>query len=122
MNEIIIYETLEGYSGFKEELENLARKSLHSKDARIQLNQIILLLNLLQQNGTNLPIKIAKHIQDDIWELRPGHNRILYFHFRDGKYIILHMFRKKTNKTPKREIEKAIKERNDFFQRNGGES
>ena len=118
MYEIIFYEDKNGYSELYENLQKLANQSLTNKDARIQLKQITLYIELLKLQGTSLSINIAKHIKDDVWELRPGHNRILYFYFKDNKFILLHMFRKKTQKTPKSEIDKAIKELNDYKERN----
>jgi phage-related protein len=53
----------------------------------------------------------------DVWELRPGNNRIFYFCSCDNTFILLHSFRKKTQKTPRREIEKALRERNDYLKR-----
>ena len=47
-------------------------------------------------------------------------NRILYFYFENNSFILLHMFKKKTNKTPKSEINKAINESNDYKKRNRG--
>ncbi len=44
----------------------------------------------------------------------------MYFYFENDTYVLLHMFRKKTQKTPKSEIDRAIKECNDFKERNGG--
>ncbi len=75
---------------------------------------------LLKHDGTRLPEKITKYLQGDIWELRPGSNRVMYFYFKNDTYVLLHMFKKKTQKTPKSEIEKAIKECNDYKERNGG--
>ncbi len=58
-----------------------------------------------------------KHLRKEIYELRPGDNRVLFF-FCDGeKYILLHAFRKTTNQTPPQEIEKAIKEMKDYLKR-----
>ena len=39
-----------------------------------------------------------KYIEDGIWELRPGNNRVLYFFFKDKTFILLHQFRKKNSK------------------------
>ena len=64
-------------------------------------------IELLAKNGSTLSEDIMKHIEDEIWELRPGKNRVLYFFYRKNKYILLHHFIKKTQKTPRREIEKA---------------
>ena len=43
--------------------------------------------------------------------------RIQYKH-----YVLLHSFRKKTDKTPRREIERAKSERDDYLSRKGGHS
>lgn len=64
---------------------------------------------LFKKNGIKMPSNITKHIDDDIWELRPGKNRVLYFYFHDNLFVLLHMFKKTTRKTPKKEIEKAKK-------------
>lgn len=58
-----------------------------------------------------------KHITEDIWELRPGHNRIFYFCCVGNNYILLHHFRKKSQKTSQLEIEKAKAERKDYLSR-----
>ena len=75
------------------------------------------IIQLLEDNGTILPENVAKHIEENIWELRPGNNRIFYFYYADNTFILLHSFRKKTQKTPRREIEKAKTERNDYISR-----
>lgn len=55
--------------------------------------------------------------ESEIWELRPGTNRIFYFCTTKDSIILLHSFRKKTRKTPSREIEKAKTERDDYLSR-----
>lgn len=79
MYKIEFYENQHGESEVWDCLEALRVKSKSSKDARIQYNQIIFYIDLLAKNGTNLPINITKHLEEDIWELRPGNNRIFYF-------------------------------------------
>lgn len=116
---IIFYEKSNGKSDIWDLLESLRKKSGSSKDARIQYNQIVLCIELLQNNGTNLPETISKHIVEDIWELRPGNNRIFYFFCDTDGFILLHSFRKKSKKTPHREIEKAKSERNNYLLRKG---
>lgn len=116
---IIFFEKENGESEIWNFLENLRVKAAESKDARIQYNQILLYIQLLQNNGTMLPNNIIKHIDEDIWELRPGNNRILYFYCDSEGFVLLHSFRKKTQKTPQREIDKAKSERNDYLSRKG---
>lgn len=61
---------------------------------------------------------MTKHIDGEIWELRPLKHRFLYAYYKDGKYIVLHHFIKKTKRTPKREIEQAKKKLIDYLGRN----
>ena len=113
---IIFYEK-NGQSQIWDYLEQLRLKSLKNKDARIQYNQMILSIELLAQSGTYLPESITKHISGDIWELRPGNNRVFYFCYDNNNFVLLHYFRKKTKKTPLREIKKAQSERDDYISR-----
>ena len=92
---------------------------LSNKDARIQHKQIIQYIQLLEDHGTRLGEKITKHLDEDIWELRPGDNRVLFFYHKDDTFVLLHQFRKKTQKTPPREIAKAKHERDDWISRKG---
>ena len=117
MYNVIFYENSKGESELWDYLENLREKSLNEKNARIQYKQILFYIELLQKNGTRLGDNITKHLDDGIWELRPGSNRVLYFFFQDKTFVLLHSFQKKTQRTPKREIYKAKYERADFIKR-----
>lgn len=98
-------------------LETLRTKAKTNKDARMQYKQICLYIQLLQDNGTRLPENVTKYIEDGIWELRPGNNRVFYFYYKDNTFVLLHQFRKRTQKTPRREIERAKAERDDYLSR-----
>lgn len=54
---------------------------------------------------------LARHIDGKIWELREESDtniyRILYFAAVGRRFVLLHAFQKKTQKTPRREIEIA---------------
>ena len=117
MYTVEFYETRDGQCPVWEFLENLRIKSASNKDARIQHKQASLYIELLQQNGTRLNDNITKHLEDGIWELRPGNNRVFYFFYENNTFVLLHQFRKKSQKTPKREIEKATSERIDYLSR-----
>ena len=119
MYNIIFYSTADGTSELRDFLINLRKKSLSNKDARIQHKQIAQYIQLLEDHGTYLGENITKHIEEDIWELRPGNNRVLFFYHKDDTYVLLHLFRKRTQKTPRSEIEKAKRERNDWLTREG---
>ena len=113
MYTVEFYETQDGECQVWDFLEGLRIKAASNKDARIQHKQASLYIELLQQNGTHMNENITKHLEDGIWELRPGNNRVFYFFFQDDIFVLLHQFRKKSQKTPKREIEKAKRERDD---------
>lgn len=117
MYTVEFYEKANGDSEIWEFLETLRVKATTSKDARIQYNQLSLYIQLLEDKGTRLPENITKHLDDNIWELRPGNNRVLYFYFEENTFVLLHQFRKKSQKTPHREIDKAKAERDDYLSR-----
>ena len=80
MYHIEFYEDSNGRSVLWDFLESLRVKAATNKDARIQYKQISLYIQLLEDNGTRLNENITKHL-DDIWELRPDNNRVLYLCF-----------------------------------------
>ena len=77
----------------------------------------------LELKNNNLPIKesLFKNLEEGIFELRTFLSdkvaRTLYFYQRGAKIIITHGFIKKTQKTPRREIERAIDLRNKYNER-----
>lgn len=90
MYNIEFYEDSNGRSELWEFLESLRVKAATNKDARIQYKQISLYIQLLEDNGTRLNENITKHLDDDIWELRPGNNRVLYFYSLFRKVFLMH--------------------------------
>jgi phage-related protein len=65
------------------------------------------LLERVAEYGPPKNTDINQKIKGDIWEFTPGRIRVLYF-FDQGKLIVCsHMFVKKTQKTPAREIQRA---------------
>jgi len=77
----------------------------------------------LELKNNNLPIKtsLSKHLEKGIFELRtflPDQiARTLYFYQREARIIITHGFIKKTQKTPRSEIERALELRDKFNER-----
>ena len=119
MFNIDFYRTAQGFSDIEDFLDDLEKRAVTNKDARIQHKQVAQYIQFLADHGTRLGENITKHLDDDIWELRPGNNRVLFFFFKGDTYVLLHHFRKKTQKTPKREIDKAKGERDDWVSRKG---
>ncbi|WP_413628348.1 type II toxin-antitoxin system RelE/ParE family toxin (plasmid) [Fructilactobacillus vespulae] len=64
----------------------------------------------------------VKKLEKNLYEIRArfgsNSNRAIYFKFKDSKFIITHGFKKKTNKTPKKEINKGIRIRNSYLKNN----
>jgi len=79
--------------------------------------KILKYLGFLRENGDYINVQFIKHIKAKIWELKVdfSHNkyRLFYFIFIRKVIIILHIFRKKTEKTPKLEISIAEKRYNE---------
>lgn len=98
MYTVEFYENDRGVSELWDFLEELRIKSASNKDARIQYKQIVLYIQLLQDNGTRLSENVTKHLMDGIWELRPGNNRVFYFCWRGDRFVLLHQFRKRSQK------------------------
>lgn len=117
MYNIEFYENQSGESELWNFLEKLRNEAATNKDSRIQYKQMMFYIELLQNNGTRLGENITKHLDNEIWELRPGTNRVFYFFIEKDTFVLLHHFRKKSQKTPRREIEKAKAERKDYLER-----
>ena len=115
---IEFYQNARGDEPVKQYLEELSQKAATSKDARIKLNKIVAYIDLLAEHGTKIGEPVTKHLDGEIWELRPLRDRILYFFWKDDNFVLLHHFMKKTQKTPEREIEQAKRNMTDYLERN----
>ncbi len=115
MHDIYFYKDRNGNEPVKEYLAELAAKK--DKDSRIKLNKIRDYMKTLSVYGTQAGEPYIKHLDGEIWELRPLRDRILFVAWVNGSYVLLHQFMKKTQKTPAREIEKAKRELADIVER-----
>ncbi|MBR3382809.1 MAG: type II toxin-antitoxin system RelE/ParE family toxin [Clostridia bacterium] len=59
----------------------------------------------------------CKLLRDGVYELRPKTTRIFFFTFVDNTIVLLHAIEKKRSDVPPSEIERAIKEKNDYIRR-----
>lgn len=119
MFNIVFYKDKSGRSLIQDYLNDLEEKSLTSKNARINREKIATYFNYLSEFGTRAGRKYVKHIDGDLWELRPLSNRIFFFYWKDNKFVMVHHFIKKTRKTPEKEIAQARKNMQDYKERNG---
>lgn len=115
MHPIYFYKDINGNEPVKEYLKELAKKK--DKDSRIKSDKINDYIEALKQYGKQLGEPYIKHLDGDIWELRPLRDRILFVAWHNGGFVLLHQFMKKTQKTPAREIEQAKRELADLIER-----
>lgn len=112
MYEIILYETENEKIPVQEFIVNLPEK-LQAKVLRD--------IDLLSEFGNQLREPYSKHIKDGVFELRTkfGSNitRVFYFFFIENRIILTNGFIKKTQKTPPKEIKKALEYKLDFERR-----
>jgi phage-related protein len=115
LHKINFYREKNGNEPVAEYISELARKN--TKDSRIKLNKIRDYIKILSEYGTQAGEPYIKHLDGEIWELRPLRDRILFVGWVNDSYVLLHHFIKKTRKTPKKEIEKAKQELADLIER-----
>ena len=110
--EIVFYDKPDGSEPVKE--------FLLSVDLKMRA-KILRTIDLLAENGTTLRMPYSEHLEDGIFEIRVKSgsdiSRVLYFFVIGRKIVLTNGFVKKTQKTPKNEIELAKKYRNEFLNR-----
>jgi phage-related protein len=78
------------------------------------------IFDLLQEKGTSVGMPYVRPIVNTkLYEIRVEQStniyRIFYFAYTGRRFVLLHGFQKKTQKTPKKEIELAEKRRKEFL-------
>ncbi len=101
-----------------------ARSYLDALDKKLR-SKTLRTIAFLEEKGHLIGEPDSKHLEDGIFELRTtmGDNasRVLYFFCIGDKAVLTHGFRKKTQRTPRREIERAKRYRKDYLARNAKE-
>ena len=115
MYDIHFYKNKNGKRPVLEYLRKLAKGS--DKNSRIKLNKLNDYIQQLSKGGTSIGEPYIKHLDGDIWELRPLRDRILFAAWDGKKFILLHHFMKSTRKTPPREIKQAKRNLADIKER-----
>ena len=110
--EILFYEKEDGTEPAKDFLLSLDKK-MRTKMLRT--------IEMLQYNGYELREPYSKSVSEGIMELRAkvgsDISRVMYFFVVGRKAILTNGFIKKTQKTPKEEIERAKRYRADYLSR-----
>lgn len=108
----IFYETIDG--------RRPVDKFVESLDVETQ-DKFIIKQQLLQDFGPQLRHPHTDYLGEGLFELRfkgkEGQIRILFFFFYEKRVIFTNGFIKKTQNTPRREIEIAQERRKDFLMR-----
>lgn len=95
------------YQEFISSLDEYEKKKVHY------------ILSLLQTED-RLPIKFIKLIRDGLYELRIQYNGNIFrifFIFDEGQVVVLfNGFQKKSQKTPEKEIAKALKIKEEYYE------
>ena len=115
MHEILFYRDKNEVAPVYEYLKELNSKT--DKDSRIKAGKVSDYITMLSMQGIFAGLPYIKHIEGEIWELRPLKDRIFFVAWYNGSYVLLHHFQKETQKTPTREIEKARRELADLKER-----
>lgn len=118
MHEIHFYEDKDGNSPILDFIETLAKRT--DKNSRINHNKINDYIQVLSEYGKAAGEPYIKHLEGDIWEIRPIRTRVFFASWLGNNFILLHHFQNKsTNKTPKNEIAKAKHNLQDIRKRMG---
>ena len=115
MFEIIFYKDKNGNEPTLEYIQELDSRT--DKDSRIKANKIYDYLDTLAKHGKRAGEPYIKHLDGEIWELRPLRDRILFAVWDGNIFILLHHFMKDTQKTPPREINQAKRNLSDMRER-----
>jgi phage-related protein len=118
--EIEFYEDNDGYSEIDDFLHHLDESN--QKFDKALLKKIIHQMNMLEMLGPKLnepQSKFLKGYRHPIMELRPMPERIFYAAWQNDKFVLLHHYTKKQNKTDPKELEKALKKLDDWYERKG---
>ena len=71
--------------------------------------RLIRMIDLIQDQGlAAVGYPYVRHLRKKVWEMRLGAGRALYVAAREERVVIVHVFRKQSQKTPKRVLKLAL--------------
>jgi phage-related protein len=110
--EVVLYSSKDGRDSVLQEIDDFGEND------SIKVFKIV---ELLKKYGHSVLDTHIKHIDEKIWEIKIDRYRVLYFLYENQHYILIRAFMKKTQRTPKREIEIAEKRYADYISRAEGD-
>jgi phage-related protein len=117
--EVEFFKDKNGKEPIKDFINELLEKAKTNKKDKIRAKKVLAYIEALERWGTRAGFPYTKHIDGDIWELRPLKDRIFFFFWKENTFVLVHHFIKKTQKTPKKEIKRAIKNMLEHLERSG---
>lgn len=114
MLETVLFEDASGQCPVQEFMHDLAAKAKESKDAKIQLQAIKHGVRVAENVEHPIADGSIKPIHGKLWEIVAGVNRVFFFRWKK-QVVLLHCYRKKSGKAPKKEILRAEKEMNSWI-------
>ncbi|MDR0648328.1 MAG: type II toxin-antitoxin system RelE/ParE family toxin [Synergistaceae bacterium] len=117
MYKIIYYRDRRGNQPVLDYIRELEKHT--DKDRRVKAAKIWSYIDVLLRKGKLAGEPFIKHIEGEIWELRPASDRLLFAAWEGATLIILTHFIKTTPKTPRNEIDRAKRTLADFRRRLG---
>ncbi|MGL2327231.1 type II toxin-antitoxin system RelE/ParE family toxin [Oenococcus oeni] len=105
----------DGDSDFADFLDSLPKK---------ERTKLVSVIQKIQEVGLQEAFKMqwAAKLEDNLYEIRTRigkeYLRGIYFHLEENQYVITHGFKKKTNKTPLKELDRGRQRRDRFMENN----
>lgn len=82
------------------------------KEERAEVDAI---LEDLKDHGLAAPLVSMRQIQGKLWELRISRSRIFYVLLGANTMVLLHAYKKQTQRAPRHEIDTALRRMNDLL-------
>lgn len=105
---VVYYVDARGVSPTLEEIQRLVPQ---------EQRKILAYVSALEERGEELRRPMADYIGGKLYELRPRAHRVLYFFWLRDHAVIVHLFRKRTDRLPEAETRVALTRMHEFLQR-----
>lgn len=115
MYDIELYQSPNGNTPLSKYFKDIKKRYGNTEFASIRYY-----VDLLSKYGmliNNYKSHAIRQIDGDLYELRPGKNRIFFFYFHDETFVLLHGYRKQKQEAPQHEIETARKRMKEYQRR-----